>query len=110
MLLLLKLLCKLESHYQICPAPLPVMLSGATGDKAPYINGAFDPILPPEFTDGQPTYVKRNDPVVFAAYCKSIESWCIQPKKDKGSSICYAYFKTKQRFEESSTGDSFRRV
>ena len=74
------------------------------GTKNQCINGTFDPTSPLEFTDGQITFVKRNNPDICAAYCKSIESWCVQPRRDKGTSICYAFVKATQRFEQFPVG------
>ena len=83
---------------------MTVLLAGASGSKSGYINGIFDPITPIVFTNGQLTYEKRNDPTVCAAYCKTIESWCVQPIASKGTDVCYAFFKSNRRLEECTSG------
>ena len=85
---------------QISPAPTSLLLTGATGSKSHSVNGIFDPTTPLQFADGQIIFVKRNDPDLFVSYCKSIESWCVQPKASKGTSTCFAYMPATQRIDK----------
>jgi hypothetical protein len=81
-----------------------VQLIGATGSNAAYINGIFDPTLPPEFHDGHLTYRKRGDQDKWLEYHGATKLWLVTSTENKGTGNGWAFIGSELRVDQCLSG------
>ena len=71
-------------------APQQVIISGASGNNAAFVNGSF--LCVDELYNGRALYQKVGDPNAWLLYLKS-SAWAVSTTEDKGANnnSCYAY-------------------
>ncbi len=71
-------------------APQQVIISGASGDSAEFVNGSF--LCVDELYNGRALYQKVGDPNAWLRYLK-VSTWAVSDTADKvaNNNICYAH-------------------
>jgi hypothetical protein len=88
----------------LSPPAQSVQLIGATGSNAAYINGIFDPTLPPEFHDGHLTYRNRGDKDWWLEYNGAKKQWVVRSTEYKGTGDGFAWIGSELRVDLCLSG------